>query len=84
MKSNHHIDIRLFGDPIYIPNNNAPLHKVRNEQNWLDEHDVQGIQRATQSHDLNVIKTVWNMLPNKVMRDRHSTKLELKQCSFRT
>ena len=69
-----------FGDrhtPFIFQHDNAPVHKARNGERWLDQQEIQTIQWSAQSPDLNLIENLWDHVKKQVQNDRPQNRDEL-------
>lgn len=75
-----------FGDenmPFFFQHDNAPAHKARSVERWLDDNGIQTIQWPAQSPDINIIENLWDDIGKAVQRDRPSSRQELIASIFR-
>ena len=76
-----------FGDrhtPFIFQHDNAPVHKARNVERWLDQQEIQTIQWPAQSPDLNLIDNLWDHVKKQVQNDRPQNRDELITSIFRS
>ncbi len=76
-----------FGDrrtAFVFQQDNAPVHKARNVERWLERQEIQTIQWPAQSPDMNLIKYLWDDIKKTVMNDRPQNRAKLIRSIFRS
>jgi len=76
----------MFGDrnhPFIFQDDNAPCHRPRAVDDWLEQHDIRRMMWPTQSPDANIIENVWNDMSKMVTRDHPTSKQSLLNSVFR-
>ena len=73
----------MFGHrehPFIFQDDNAPVHRARGVETWLENQGINRMQWPAQSPDLNPIENLWNDIGMAIMRERPVTKHQLTQC----
>ena len=76
----------MFGDqrmPYIFMHDNAPCHKGRTVERYLEQNDIQRIDWPAQSPDASPVENLWSDISRAIIRDRPSTKDGLIRCVFR-
>ncbi|GFW89169.1 transposable element Tcb1 transposase [Trichonephila clavipes] len=68
----------LFGNQSWIfKDDNAPCHRAKVDQKWLEDHTVNRMNWSRQSPDLNPIDNLWFKIGYDISRKKPSNKREL-------
>ena len=76
----------MFGDrnyPFVFQDDNAPCHRPRAVDDWLNEQDIRRMMWPAQSPDANIIENVWNDMSKLVANDRPTSRQTLIDSVFR-
>ena len=76
----------MFGDrnyPFVFQDDNAPCHRPRAVDDWLNEQDIRRMMWPAQSPDANIIENVWNDMSKLVANDRPTSRQTLFDSVFR-
>ena len=76
----------MFGDaqmPFIFQDDNAPCHRARTVNAWIDRKEIQRMMWPAQTPDGNLIENLWDDLTRAVIRDRPTTREDLIQSLFR-
>lgn len=76
----------MFGDrahPFIFQDDNAPCHRPRAVDDWLDRNEIRRMQWPAQSPDANIIENIWNDISRAVTKDHPTTKHALVTSIFR-
>ncbi|GFT12962.1 transposable element Tcb1 transposase [Trichonephila clavipes] len=70
--------IDLFGNQSWIfQDDNAPCHRAKVVQKWLEDHTVKRMNWSGQSPDLNPIESLWFKIGYEISKKKPSNKREL-------
>ena len=76
----------MFGDrchPFIFQDDNAPCHRPRAVDDWLEDHNIRRVMWPAQSPGANIIENVWNDMSKMVLMDRPTSKQSLLKSVFR-